>query len=163
MRNLKFILKFVLACVLGFILQFTLHEMGHALFAFLTGNEVVDITFGVVSYATINVTNVGSIPFISIGAFVFPVMICMILEFIPCVFVKMLNTIILAITTIQLGINTVAISFIDNYELLQTYDLGIFITSCDANVILLAVTGAIATIGLLIWCVFKLIKVANYA
>ena len=116
MRNLKFILKFVLACVLGFVLQFTLHEMGHALFAFLTGNEVVDITFGVVSYATINVTNVDSIPFISIGAFVFPVMICMILEFIPYVFVKMIYN------NVNGQENTVAFGTYEDGVVMMMYD-----------------------------------------
>jgi len=161
MRNVKFILKFVLACVIGIVLQLTLHEMGHALFAAITGNEIVDINIGVVSFATINVKNAWSIPVISIGSFVLPIIICAILEFIPCVFVKMLNTIILTITTIQLGINSVAVYFVKNHDTLQTYDLGVLITSGNANNILVGSIALIVTIALLVWCVCKLIKVAD--
>lgn len=161
MRNIKFILKFVLACVLGLVLQLTLHEMGHALFAVITGNEVVDITIGIISYAEISVTNAWSVPLISIGSFILPIIVCVVIEFIPSIFTKMLNTVILVITTIQLGINSVAICFEQNYDVLQTYDLGILVTACNVNAIVVSAVTSLITIALTIWSVSKLIKIAN--
>ena len=99
MRNVWFVLKFILACILGFVLQLTLHEMGHAVFALITGNEVVNVSLGIVSYAVVNVLNEWSIPVISVGSFVFPIVVCAFLALFRSEFVRCLSAVILTITT----------------------------------------------------------------
>ena len=161
MRNVKFMLKFIFACVLAFLLQLTLHEMGHALFALITGNEVVDVIVSVVSYAEINVINAWSIPIISIGSFVLPIVVCVLMDFIPSEFVRMLTTVILTITMIQLGINAVAILCEKNIHNLQTFDLGLVVMNSSINNILLGVLSIIIVLMLIVWLGFKLKRIVQ--
>ena len=153
MRKIPFVLKFVIACVLGFLLQLTLHEFGHATFAVITGNKLADIHIGVVSYAEIRVVNQWSVWIISIGAFVLPLIVCGTLVVCNSEFTRILSLVMLVMTTIQLAINTVAIICIKDVATLQTYDLGICITSGGMNNIDIFIFSSIVVVCLSAWIV----------
>ena len=161
MRNVWFVLKFILACILGFVLQLTLHEMGHAVFALITGNEVVNVSLGIVSYAVVNVLNEWSIPVISVGSFVFPIVVCAFLALFRSEFVRCLSAVILTITTIQLAINAVAILSVKDVSRLQTYDLGVCVASANWNNVILSVVSIITVITLIVWVISNLKKIVD--
>ncbi|MBQ8042956.1 MAG: hypothetical protein IJ272_02250 [Clostridia bacterium] len=161
MRKVLFILNFILACILGFFLQLLFHEMGHAIFALITGNEIMSINFGVVSYAEIQVLNHWSVWIISIGSFVFPIIVCLFFELFHNEFLRLLSTVVLTITTIQLGINAVAVLCVKDLSELQTYDLGICITSAGMNNIFVSIIALICVTLLSIWVIYKLKRIAD--
>lgn len=161
MRKTPFILKFIVVCVLGVLLQLTLHELGHATFAVITGNKLADIHIGVISYAEIMVVNEWSVWIISIGAFVLPIIVCGVLAVWDCEFTGILSLVMLVITTIQLAINSVAIICVKDVATLQTYDLGICITSGGINNLIVFCLSLIAVICLTLWIVNSFKKVAQ--
>jgi len=161
MRKIPFVLKFIIACVLGFLLQLTLHELGHATFAVIAGNKLADIHIGVISYAEIMVVNEWSVWIISIGAFVLPLIVCAVLAVWNCEFTGILSLVMLVATTIQLAINTVAIICVKDVATLQTYDLGICITSGGINYLIVFVLSLIVVVCLLGWAVNSFKKIAQ--
>lgn len=161
MRKIPFVLKFIIACVIGFFIQLTLHELGHATFAVVTGNKLADIHIGVVSYAEIRVVNEWSVWIISIGAFVLPLIVCGILAVINCEFTRILSLLMLVITTIQLAINTVAIICVKDVTTLQTYDLGVCITSGGLNNLIVFVLSLIVVVCLVVWIANSFKKIAQ--
>lgn len=163
MRKIVFWLKFLVATLVGLVGQFALHEFGHALAALITGNEVVSIRFGIMSYAEINVINSWSIPIISVASFVLPILVCMLLEVIPLLFVKMTSSIILCITVVQLALNSFTVLFEKNVSVLNTYDLGLVVTNASVNNILLGIIALASTVILLTWLIFKMLRVAELA
>ena len=94
---------------------------------------MANIHIGIVSYAEIMVVNEWSVWIISIGAFVLPLIVCGVLSIWDCEFTGILSLVMLVITTIQLAINTVAIICVKDVATLQTYDLGVCITSGGLN------------------------------
>lgn len=161
MRKAPFVLKFIVACVVGFLLQLTLHEFGHATFAAITGNKLANIHIGIVSYAEIMVVNEWSIWVISIGAFILPIIVCGILSIWDCEFTGILSLVMLVITTIQLAINTVAIICVKDVFALQTYDLGVCITSGGLNKLIVFSLSLIAVICLVLWIINSFKKIAQ--
>ena len=163
MQKMSYILKFIVACALGFFLQMFFHEMGHTVFALITGNKIMDINFGIVSYADIQVLNGWSLWIISIGSFVLPIIICLLLEIFHGEFIRFLSTVILTITTIQLGINAVAVLCVQDFKELQTYDLGICITNAGMNNIFVSVIALICVATLSIWIIHKIKRIVDEA
>ena len=159
MRKIPFALKYIIACIVGFFLQFILHEMGHAIFALITGNKVVEIHLGIISYAEIMVVNKWSIWLISIGSFVFPLVICSILDALPFEFTKALNIVVLVITTIQLIINATAIICVRDWNVLKTYDLGICVTTANMNSVVVSIVSFVVVAYLVFWIVRNFKKI----
>lgn len=126
MRKAVVILKLIFAGILGFVLQLFFHEAGHAIFALITGNRVIGLNFGVVPYAEIQILERWSIWIISIASFVFPIIMCLVFELFRGEFMRILTAMILTITTIQLGINSVAVILLEDFYELKTYDCSNF-------------------------------------
>lgn len=161
MRKTPFVLKFIVECVVGFFLQLTLHELGHAIFALITGNKLANIHIGIVSYAEIMLVNQWGVWVISIGAFVLPLIVCGVLAVINCKFTRILSLLMLVITTIQLAINTVAVICIKDVSALQTYDLGVCITSGGLNNLIVFSLSLIVVVCLVVWIANSLKKIAQ--
>ena len=161
MRNVLLLLKILAISLIGLIMQLVLHEYGHVVLALLTGNVISNVKFGIASYATINIVNGWSVPIISLGSFILPIGVCMLLGLFKNRTINMLVTVILAITMVQLFINAIAILVVKDSAVLQTYDLGLFITNLGVSGILVSIISFAILVMLGIWLANKLKKVVE--
>lgn len=159
MRNILLVIKIVTLSLIGLILQLLFHEYGHVVMAILTGNTISDVSVGSTSYTTIKVVNQWSVSIISLGAFILPIVVCLILNIFKNKTVNMLSAVILFVTIIQLAINAVAIMVVKNDAELQTYDLGILMVRLGVNGTLVAIGAFVVVITLCVWLVNKFKKV----
>lgn len=163
MSTRKIILKTFFAGILGLWLQLLLHELGHAIFAYLTGNKVSAIKIGLISYAEIAVANNLGIPIISLGAFILPIIITLLL--LNCsnrYYVLNMTTISIGIiTVIQIIINVFAI-WSKNTNNIDTYDLYIFIKNSGYNKYTVGIIAVIIACIILGKCFNKIKKVLKY-
>lgn len=163
MSKIKFWIEFAISAVIGIWLQLFLHELGHALFAIITGNKVIGMSIGVTSFANIQIVNRWSIPIISIGAFILPVIFCGFIEVFKNLFTRMLSATILTMTIIQLGTNAIVVSSVRNSSTLSYYDLGIVVNNTDISILLVTFISICVVIALIVWLAFKTTKIVDSA
>ena len=133
------------------------------MFAYFTENKVMDIKIGLISYAEIVIVNKLGIPIISLGAFILPIIIALLL--LKCsirYYVLNMTTISIGIiTVIQIIINVFAI-WSKNTNNIDTYDLYIFIKNSGYNKYTVGIIAVIIAVIILGKCFNKIKKVLKY-
>ena len=151
-RTLVTIIELIIASFLGLWLQLFLHEAGHAIFAMIAKNRIVDFKLGLLSYVEVNVTNPKSILLITLGAFVVPFILSIILFKFKSLFLNFLALVVGSVTWFQLAINLFVVISETNYMKLKTYDFGLLLNYGYSrnNMILLVLVLAIIMMLILI-------------
>ena len=150
-KTFEVIVLMVITFLSIFIFLF-LHELGHSLFALITGNEVKGIMVGEISYAYINMKNMWSVPLISIGSFILPLIICGVLSLFKNKYIRVLNISFLVSTISQLILNAVVIMFGKSDQTLNEYDLGIFIKATGFNEFVVGIIALCIVCIIAFWC-----------
>ena len=159
MKTRKLLFYLFITGVIAFVLQLFLHELGHVVFAIITGNKVEEFSIASSSYTGVNVSNLNSIPLISIGSFILPIAFCIAICFLKSNFLIFLNIYVGVITSIQLGINGISLLTVDNTSpYYNTYDLQMFVNSTNFNPIVVCVISLVIAMVLAFLVISKGLK-----
>lgn len=158
LQNVILISKVILAAIIGFWLQLSLHEMGHAIFALITKNKILNVKLGVVSYVDVFLKNEADYIIISIGPYILLYIIWILMYFINSkkFFINMLRTVLFISTEIQLGINIVELIINKKVENYIEFDIGKFVYYSSYNKYIVCV---ISSLIIIITCVFEVKKI----